>query len=428
LDSRSRAANLLALVPAAAVPLIFLHRRYQVHVSIGPADVYGSDVAVIAMIVAAIVAAVLLGPAPLARAKTLWLTGGAFLGLLVVSCFWTPLERSTTHLTSAAKIVEYALMAPALVLVLRAPAHVDRFLAAIVAWSVAASGWGLLQFLGIVNEFEGKRPGQREVSFLGNHDFGAFSAAALAIGLTGLALGERRRLALVALVAGSLGVILSASLFVYVGVLLAAVGIGLLALRARKVDIGRALVLAGVVLVIGAGVFGLRVGDVSSFFSFLGSSTTSATQDEGVQTGSQRTLLAYIGLRVWLDHPILGVGFDRSANRYQPYLADARRRFPDQPALAYPSPDHPWGVQNFWVQLLADLGIVGLLLAVGTFVVALGLAVRAPPEVGFVAVVAAGWILVAAGSWNDLGIVAGIPLQAVMWLGFGLAAWTAPAR
>ena len=43
----------------------------------------------------------------------------------------------------------------------------------------------MLQFLGLVNEFYGKRPGQREVSFLGIHDFAAFSAAALAIGFAG---------------------------------------------------------------------------------------------------------------------------------------------------------------------------------------------------------------------------------------------------
>jgi hypothetical protein len=40
-------------------------------------------------------------------------------------------------------------------------------------------------------------------------------------------------------------------------------------------------------------------------------------------------------------------------------------------------------------------------------------------------VVAAGFILVAAGTWNAAGIVAGIPLQAVTWLGLGLAACVA---
>ena len=47
--------------------------------------------------------------------------------------------------------------------------------------------------------------------------------------------------------------------------------------------------------------------------------------------------------------------------------------------------------------------------------------VRALPTAAFFAVVAAGWIFVAIGTWNAIGIVAGIPLDAVMWLGFGLA-------
>jgi hypothetical protein len=79
-------------------------------------------------------------------------------------------------------------------------------------------------------------------------------------------------------------------------------------------------------------------------------------------------------------------------------------------------------VQNFWVQLLADAGVIGLALAVATFAAGLVLALRAPPRFVFFGLVAAGWILVAVGTWNAIGIVAGVPLQAVTWLGFGLAA------
>jgi hypothetical protein len=133
-------------------------------------------------------------------------------------------------------------------------------------------------------------------------------------------------------------------------------------------------------------------------------------------------MLAYIGLRIWEEHPLGGVGFERSDNRYQPYLADAKRKFPDQPPQAYPTQAHPWGVQNFWVQLLADTGIAGLALGVAAFVVGVVTALRAQPRYVLFGLVAAGWILVAAGTWNAVGIVAGVPLQAVTWLGFGLAA------
>ena len=69
-----------------------------------------------------------------------------------------------------------------------------------------------------------------------------------------------------------------------------------------------------------------------------------------------------------------------------------------------------------------EIGSVGLVLAVAAFVVGVVTALRAQPRYVFFGLVAAGWILVAAGTWNAVGIVAGVPLQAVTWLGFGLAA------
>ena len=132
-------------------------------------------------------------------------------------------------------------------------------------------------------------------------------------------------------------------------------------------------------------------------------------------------MLAYIGVRIWLDHPVLGVGFERSSNRYQPYLADAKRKFP-QAAYAFPSPQHEWGVQDLWVQTLADAGLAGLALLLATFGAALALALRAATTIA--GAVAIAWIVVAAGTWTGMGIVAGIPLDAVTWLGFGLAAAT----
>jgi hypothetical protein len=423
LDARSRAADLLALVPAAALPLIFLHRRYQAHTSFGPVDVFGSDVAIAAVVLAALYAAWRFGWRPLVAARTLWVAAGALLALFLVSCFWTPLERTTDSVVTASKIVEYALLAPAVVLLLRRRAYLDRFLLAFVAWSAAASAWGVLQFLGLVNEFEGKRPGQREVSFLGIHDFGAFAGAALAIGFAGIALGERRRLTIAAVAAGAVGVVLAASLFAYGGVVLAAVVAAVVARRRHTLTPRRAAALAAIVLTVGAGVLALRTYDVTDFWDFLGDAETASSEE--IQSGSQRALLAYIGVRIWRDHPVLGVGFGRSTYRYEPYLADAQRRFPSQPAQAYPSHEHPWGVQSFWVQLLADVGVVGLALALATFAAGLALALRAPPDAAFIGLVAAGWILVAAGTWNGVGIVAGIPLQAVTWLGLGLAALVA---
>jgi hypothetical protein len=59
-------------------------------------------------------------------------------------------------------------------------------------------------------------------------------------------------------------------------------------------------------------------------------------------------------------------------------------------------------------------------------------ALRAPPELAVAATCGLLWLLVAAGTWNGLGLVAGIPLDAVTWLAFGLAAagagWLERAR
>jgi hypothetical protein len=422
LGPRLRAADVLAFVPAAAIPLIFLHARYQAHGTVGPVDVYGSDVAVACVVVAALGAGLLYGWRPLLRPRALWAVAAGLLALYAVSCLWRPVEHPTAHLVTAAKIAEYALLAPALVLLFRRRDQIDRFLWAFVAWSVAATGWGILQFLGAVNEFEGKRPGQREVSFLGIHDFAVFSGAALAIGLAAIALGERRRIADVALVSGVIGSILAASIFELSGLVLATVAVAIVGRRLRTLTRRRGVALAAILLVVGVGTLALRSYDLTNFFSFLGIKQTSKSTTEDVQTSSQRAMLAYIGGRIWLDHPLLGVGFERSEDRYQPYLADAKRKFPNQPPQAYPSPQHEWGVQNFWVQTLADVGIVGLVLTVALFVLGLLLALRASARLVSLGLVAAGWILLAAGTWNAVGIVAGIPLQAVTWLGFGLAA------
>jgi O-antigen ligase/polysaccharide polymerase Wzy-like membrane protein len=421
LASRSRAADLLALVPAAALPLVFLHARYQAHTKVGPLHVYGSDVVIALTLLAAVAAGVLYGWQPLLRPWRLWLAAAALLALFAVSCFWRPLEETTTHLITAAKFAEYALLAPATVLLFRRRAQVERFLVVFVVWSVAASGWGLLQFLGLVNEFEGRRPGQLEPSFLGNVDFAVFSGATLAIGLAGVALGARRWFVPVAVVSGAIGVAIAAQVLTYGGVVLMAAACVLLGARAKTLNTRRVVVITAVTVAAGAGVLALRSYDTANFLRFLGIKPATANASSTVQTSSQRTMLAYIGFRIWLDHPILGVGFERSSNRYQPYIADAKRKFP-QAAYAFPSPKHQWGVQSLWVQLLADTGIVGLVLGAVTFGVALTLALKARAGDALVGAVALGWILVAVGAWTGMGIVAGIPLDAVTWFGFGLAA------
>jgi O-antigen ligase len=421
LKARLRSEDVPALVLAAAIPLLFLHVRYQAHVAVGPLDVYGSDLAAAAAVLAALISARRHGLSALRPGRPLWIATTALLAFWTLTCFWRPIEALSTHLVTDAKVIEYALLAPATALVILRRRDLEVFLFAVVGWSVAATLWGLLQFAGIVVEFEGKRPGQREVSFLGIHDFAALSGMALAIGVAAVATNRRGRLVAAALAAGSIGSMLAASIFEYSGVFLAAALICIAGRRIQTLTLRRTLAIWALVAVTGVGVLALRSYDLSHFMAFLGIKPAPADTSSDVQTGSQRTMLGYIGVRIWWDHPILGVGFERSANRYQPYLADAVKRYPGQPAQAYPSPAHVWGVQNFWVQTLADTGIVGLALLLTVFGVGLSLAWRAGPE-PFLAAAALGVIVVAAGTWNAIGIVAGVPLEAVTWLGLGLTA------
>jgi O-antigen ligase/polysaccharide polymerase Wzy-like membrane protein len=408
-------------VAAAAIPLIFLHAMYQLELSVGPLNVYGSDLAVAAVVGSALVAGLAFGWEPLRAGRPLWLVAGAMLALFVISCFWRPTELPTKHLVTAAKTVEYALLAPAIVLLFRRTVDVNRFLLVFVAWAAAAAGWGVLMFFAIVDDPEGPRPGQREVSFMGHQDLGGFTGAALAIGFAAIVLGVRRRLAIVAIVAGTLGVIIDASVFVYLGVVLAAIAAALVG-RHRRTLTGRSVAaLAAILIVVGSGVYVLRGSDVTNYLSFLGISRSSLSAQSGVQTGAQRTMLLWIGWKMFENHPLLGLGFERSNFDYRPYLAEARRRFPNQPAEAFPSPAHRWGVQNWWVEVAADTGIVGLVLAVSTFATGLVLALRRARAGSFLGLAAAGFILVAAGTWNAIGIVAGIPLDAITWFGLGLA-------
>jgi O-antigen ligase len=427
------------LILALAIPIVFLHIRYQpkVHLGLGSttAGIELSDMAVLAVALAALWAGVREGWAPLRAGRAIWIAAVAVLAVVFLATFYglarAPHYRFLTHLVTAAKFAEYAVLAPAVPLLLRARRDVALLFWTIAAWSVAATAWGLLQFSGLVNEFEGKRPLQREPSFLGIHDLAALSGAALALGLAVLALRpttrNERLLAWIAGASGALGLVLSSAVAGALGIGLAAVAAIVVAARRHVLSLARAAAVVAVAVVVGAGVLLMRSGDVTSFIRFLGiGHEPKKTTD--VESYVHRSLLAYIGVRIFADHPILGVGWQGSEEQgnYGPYLADAHRRFPGEPAVAFPSPQHAWGVQNAYLQTLTDMGLVGfailVVLLLSGLVLGLRAALRAPPEIAFLALVGVLWILVAAGVWNGLGLVAGIPLDALTWLSFGLVA------
>jgi O-antigen ligase len=171
-------------------------------------------------------------------------------------------------------------------------------------------------------------------------------------------------------------------------------------------------------------VFVMRAGEINQFLRFVGIERAKAEQN-GVQSYVQRTLLVYIGWRIFEDNPIGGAGWQSSSEQrvYAPYLPAAHREFPGTPDLAFPSPQHPWGVQNAYVQAMSDLGIVGLLAFLGLLasglVMAARAALRAPPAVAVTALVSLVWLVLVMGVLSALGLVAGIPSDALLWLALG---------
>jgi MFS family permease len=425
-------------VLALSVPLIFLHVDYQpgftLHAGSTSVSIYLSDLAVLAVALAAALAGFRWGFRPLREGLTMWIAGAALLAMVFAGTFYPLLSDRAydwhRHLVTAAKFAEYGVIALALPLLLRRSRELWMLLGALVAWSTAAATVGVAQFFGW-SVLEAWAPGRRQPSFLGHHDFAALSCAALATGLAALAVPAwrvNRTLAAAGVLSGVLGLIVSGSAAAAAGLAAALIAVVLVAWRRGAPTPRRLAAIALVGAVAAGGVVVLRGGDLDQFVRFLGVRRAQPSTSQNVQTYVQHTLLAYVGWKIFLAHPAVGVGWQGSgeASSYGPVLADAHREFPDASPLSFPSPQHPWGVQNGWVQALADLGVVGFLLFVCVFatglVAAARRALRGPPELAGPAVVAGVWLLCAMGIWSAVGLIAGIPLDALTWLGIGLAA------
>jgi hypothetical protein len=431
-----------AIVLALAIPFIFMHERFQPELAITAGstsiEIRLSDWALLAVLVAAVIAAINYGVRSLRAGRLLWVTAALLLGWLGFAAL-RPLSRGDAqfdeHLVSYLKLIEYALLAIAVPLVVRRSRDLTLVLLGVALWSAIATGVALVQLFGS-DVFSVSTAGWRYASFLGRHDLAALSALTASLAASGIVVGRSRiplaRLFPLIAAAGVLGLILAGSVAAAGGLALGAVGLWLAAHRRFAPSYRQAAALTVVIGTVVVGVTMIRSDALEDFFRFVGLRGDSPAL--GVETYSQRTVLAYIGLRIAQDNPIVGVGWQRSSRPevFEPYVEDARDRFPDVVDLAFPSEGREWGVQNLYIQMLADAGVIGLalLLLVGAagLVLAWRAAARAPTPwatgAGLVVVCA---LLTLAGEWASLGIVAGIPLQAATCLLLGLAAAGAAA-
>jgi hypothetical protein len=424
------------LLVALALPLLFLHVDAQPTASLpGGVDADLSDLAVLVVAAAAAVVAAREGTARLRPGLPLWVASALLLAWIGVSVLlgarhaWYP---TGTHAVTAAKFAEYALLAPALPLLLRSARDLVAPAASLLVWSVCATSFGFLQFLGLVRNWDRTPAGWRKESFLGYHNFAALSAAVLAGVLIWLAfdLRDRRRLVVATAVVGIVGMVIGGPLDALAG-LVAALAALFAATRLRgTLTARRAAAAVAIVAVVAAGLVVIRGSAIEQTLRFFGAAEKQAETTGNVQSWPQRVLLAYIGGRIFLDHPVVGVGWQGSGDpqAFAPYLADAHRHF-DQPEQAFPSETRRWGVQNGPVQAAADMGAIGAVFFLGVFatagVVAFRLARRATGVAALAGAAALAWTLIALAVWNGLGLVPGIPLDALTWLAVGLAATAA---
>jgi len=440
--TRTPALSPRALLLAAAIPILFLHLRYQPGFAVGigstTINAYLSDFAVLAVVVTGTAVGVRNGFGPLVHGRLFWGAAIAFFIWLFIEIAYGRARDSgyawQTHAVTGAKLLEYALLAPAVVLIVRTLTDLLVTLWSLVLWSLFATVIGIAQFFGAPIFLAGT-VARRQASFLSSGDFAALSCAVLLLGLVAFGfprLGLGRRLAAAATVTGIFGTIIAGSLAGVLGVVTALAVLTGVGLVRRELAVRPVALVAAAGLIVLVGSIAIRGADLDAFARFLGASPgKQQAHPTKIQTYAHRTLLVWLGYQIWLDHPLLGVGFEGSAepNTFEPYLPAAHRHFPDESPNSFPAraPDRRYGVQNLWVQALADLGVIGLALTAAVFAAAAWLSGRAALAGRRLGTITLAWTALLVWMFTAQGFVAGIPLDALTWLAFGLAAAPEPA-
>lgn len=351
-------------------------------------------------------------------ARAMTAIGAAFSAWLLFSS----VISSGAAFIGAAKLIEYGLLALGVILFVTRRQQLWALYGVLVAVNTIAVGRALYDF---AHHF-----GWRQGAFLGEHDLAALSTMTLTGALVTLfAPRSRGWFFAVAGLVGAIGITLGAALAQLVGLYLAIAAILALAAARRSVTVRGVLVTLAVTAAVTAGTLSLRSGELGFLQSWFG---TKKAETPGQYAGSwsQRLIFAYIGGRIFIDHPVFGSGWYGviPPKVYGRYVPDARRRFPDQPYGYFPAPPANFIPQQTYDQVLYELGIVGaaLFLALAVMTVRTALLVgrkwpRPRTDEGL-AYLPLAWTASLAGALAGAALFGGIPITAIFWFTLGVVA------
>jgi hypothetical protein len=374
----ARYGAMVFLAGTIAFPLAGLNPALM---SFGGADIRASDV----LFPVVLLAVLALGRrGALSRQVTMPL--GALCLTVIVSAEFV--SRNNLAILSALRFVATMTIAGLMVALCRDDRDVTFLLR--VTGSAIMVGIGLAFAVGDATSISAERFGQR---LLGPNLLGLVSAFLVLLGAT-QAVYRRRSTRLLLVLSGVVGLGLAKS----VGSTLAlttALAV-LWGLRNREMRTGRALVAFTVLLAVALAL-------VATFRP----STLPWSEGFSLGSGQQRLIDAYAGLNVFLQHPIVGVGWGESSGAISSpaVISTVRQVFVSANPLLY----HDSGVTNAYIQMLAELGLIGgllLLWLIRNWFRASRALVRAGHPL---APLLGGSLMLFAVWWNETGLFGGQP-------------------
>jgi len=402
-----------------AVTLIRAPNQPSVAVSAGGTTLSITPADVLLLVLLVVVAVQIARGLRPARASAIVLVAaGCFGGWLLLSA----IPNGATAFVAAGKLVEVGVLTLAAAVLVDRPERLNALLLVILAMVVAAAGIATIGGL--------QDPGRRQESFLGEHSLALVSTYALVLALVAIVGGRAGfgRLVIVAGVFGSAGIVFGASFSGLLGLYMVAVATLGIAWTRSTLTLRRAAALILLCAGITGGALMLRTDNLGFLRDWFGSTQT-AQPGSTAGSWSSRLIYAYVGGRIFLDHPVLGTGWygELPPKEYAQYLPDAHARFPDQPPNYFPQADATYIPQQTFDQVLYELGLVGAALLLALGVVTLRAAVRArrrwplSAAEDLVAYVPITWLLAAVGGLAGTALFGGTPLAALFWLAVGLA-------